>query len=181
MPGIKKITKAIAYAVASIFLVCLLFVWAFHFAYWEVPYQNVYIQQVGADKYEVTFMYKAKVWGNMHEIFSPLTISTADEADWFYIAKDSGTIDAGDIIFTHFRNCKDSLYWQKALKGSVTIDPQTINFNLEIPSYALPSGQTSNTVQGYRNWQNNGQYHLVRGSPPLVPSNAGGYRPDSCD
>ena len=173
-----KAIKIIAILVISIFLLVVTFC---HFSYEETPYPDVYIQGVGENKYELTFRYKAKVSGNMHGPSLPFSSSTHDRAKWFYVKNNTGQIDIGDVVLTHYRGCQNPLYWQKDMKGTIELSYNRVKFSIEMPRYSTPDGQSTNTVQRYVTWEHNGEYNLVDKAPPSLEILPSDYRPSSCD
>jgi hypothetical protein len=154
----------------------------FHFKYEEIPYKDVYIQKLGPDLYEVAFKYRAIVYGNMHGPSLPFSKnSDLDEVHWLYLRAGNGEVTTDEIIFTRFRHCRDPLYWQKAIKGTIRISGNEMTFALQMPDYVDSNGRNSNTVQRYVDWRDDGQYNLVAGIPPELAGATGRYRPASCD
>jgi hypothetical protein len=178
-PRVKVFSIWFATVIVCLFVIIITF---FHFKYEEIPYKDVYIQELEPDLYEVAFKYRAIVYGNMHGPSLPFSKnSDLDEVDWLYLRVGSGNITSDDIIFTHFRHCRDPLYWQKALKGTIEISGNKATFALEMPDYVDSNGRNSDTIQRYVDWRDNGQYNLVSGIPPDLLAPAQRYRPASCD
>ena len=164
--------------IGSVFLLLRLF---FHFSYEETPYAEVYIQEVAPNSYELTFRYQARVSGNMHGPSLPFGSSTHDRAKWFYVKSNAGEVAAADVVLTNYRGCKDPLYWQKEMTGTVNLSANTVTFSLEMPRYDTPDGNTSNTVQRHVTWKHNGEYTLLSSAPPSLETTVSDYRPPSCD
>ena len=173
--------RLLAALVVAIAAALLLVRACFHFSYVETPYKEVYVQQVGAESFELGFRYHVKVSGNMHGPSMPFSSSTYDRIKWFYVKRATGDIPAAQIVLTDYRACKDPLYWQQAMKGSITLSEHDVIFALQMPRYDKPDGTTTNTVQRYENWEHNGQYSIVRGEPPLTKLLPSDYRPSTCD
>lgn len=117
----------------------------------------------------------------MHEPTLDFSTHTLEEAEWFYLKNDKGVITANEITMTHLKRCHDPNFWQTDLKGTIDISTDAVTFSLQIPIYYGPDGKGSNAPLGYREWQNNGTYTLIRGSAPELKSYPSDYRPNSCD
>ena len=154
----------------------------FHFSYQETSYREVFLRDVSAGKYELEFRYHVEISGNMHGPSIPfLSSDSSDHAKWFYVDTTDGSVEASRVVLTQYRACKDSLYWQKDMKGEIVVTPTQVTFALKMPRYDTPDGKATNTVQRYEDWNHNGTYALV--THPSVPpvSDVSGYRPSSCD
>ena len=173
-----KIIKSFGIVIVSIVLLLFTF---FHFSYEETPYPDLYIQKKGENNYELTFRYQAKVSGNMHGPSLPFSISTHDNAKWFYIKNNVGELGISEVVLTNYQDCKDPLYWQKDMKGKIVLSESNVGFSIEMPRYSTPDGKSSNTVQRYVQWEHNGEYNLISGIPPDLNKSPSDYRPTSCD
>lgn len=146
----------------------MLIVIFFHFSYEEVPYPDVTIHKVAENRYEIMFRYQVKISGNMHGPSLPFTGSRYDSVKWMYINKATGEMDASDVVLTQYRGCKDPLYWQQNMQGSIVITENKIKFLIEMPRYTTADGQSSNLVQNYVKWEHNGEYNLENKVPLLA-------------
>lgn len=149
----------------------------FHFSYEETPYSGVFIQEVAPNSYELTFRYQARISGDMHSPSLPFSSTTFDRAEWFYVQSRTGEVAAADVVFTQYRDCKDSLYWQKEMRGVIKFSTDKVTFLLEMPRYE----GSSNTVQRHVAWEHNGEYALLDSTPAPLETKDSDYRPTSCD
>lgn len=171
-----------AFKTIAVVIVCLLalFFTFFHFDYQETPYPDVYFKKVADDKFELAFIYKVEVSGNMHGPSLPFRSSTHDRAKWFYVDRATGVFDANSVVLVNYRLCNDPFHSQKNMRGTLELSKSQAIFALEMPRYTDAEGNSTNTVQRYVNWEHNGRYNLIN-ERLSVKGLDGDYRPSSCD
>ena len=94
------------------------------------------------------------------------------EADWLYIKKRSGMIQAADLILTHFEGKFDMK--QQALEGFINITPEFIEIELEIPHFA--DGKNPSEWTKYR-FNGRHRYRISNEATPYIKLSTWGAFP----
>jgi len=143
----------------------------FHFSYQETAHPNVVIREGVLRPFEVELKVTVEMSGNMHGPSIPfLSRQTYEKSDWIYVESDRGRVQASDVVFTHWRACPDSLWWQKDMRGTIDFLESEMIVQIEMPRY----DQSSSTPTHHVAWEHNGKYRIRRVSEPAVPLNARG-------
>jgi hypothetical protein len=95
--------------------------------------RQLHLQHLGGNSFELAFRYQAKVSGNMRGPSLPFSSSTHDSVSWFYMKTATGEIPAAELVLTQYRGCKDPLYWQQAMRGTIAVSQDTVTFSLQMP------------------------------------------------
>ena len=95
---------------------------------------------------------------------------TYEKSAWFYVEKDTGVVNASDLVFTHSRACPESLWWQKNMRGSIEFVASELIVQIEMPRYA----DSTSTPTHHVAWEHNGRYRIERSLEPAAPLDPGG-------
>ena len=95
---------------------------------------------------------------------------TYEKSAWFYVEKDTGVVNASDLVFTRWRACPESLWWQKNMRGSIEFVASELIVQIEMPRY----DDSSSTPTHHVAWEHNGRYRIERSLEPAAPLDPGG-------
>ena len=82
----------------------------------------------------------------------------------------NGSLNASGLVFTHWRACPESLWWQKNMRGSIEFVASELIVQIEMPRY----DDSSSTPAHHVAWEHNGRYRIERSLEPAAPLDPGG-------
>ncbi|TFW35778.1 hypothetical protein [Massilia horti] len=131
----------------------------FNFHYKETAEPTIVLHDALVREFELEVRKTVEISGNMHGPSNPFAPSHVEKiADYIYIDTERGVIPADRIIFTHWRGCSSSVWWQKDMQGSVILTTDSVIIDLKMPRYE----GSSSVPKGHVPWEHNGTYKLVR-------------------
>ena len=148
------------------------FLSVFRFRYKETAHPTIILREGAVRNFELELKKTVEVSGKMHGPSNPFAKpSVFEDSDWFYFDKAGGRISASEIVFTHWRACPDSLWWQKDMRGSIAVAETEVTIQLYMPVYDQAKEPPSRHVP----WEHNGTYRVKRlqGTPAPVNSACG--------
>ena len=129
------------------------FLSVFRFRYKETAHPTLILREGTVRNFEFELKETIEVSGNMHGPSNPFAKpSVFEQSDWFYFDKARGHIGASEIVFTHWRACTDSLWWQKDMLGSIAVAETEVTIQLFMPEY----DQGTDTPSRHVPWKHNG-------------------------
>jgi hypothetical protein len=149
--------------------IALTLVSCFQFSYKETAQPTVFVGESSLRKMELELRKTVEISGNMHGPSNPFARPRVHESsDWLYFDKTGGTIDAADIVFTHWRSCPDPLWWQRNIRGSIELRESEVIISLQMPRY---DHRDPSHAPAFVPWEHNGTYKLDRNQQPPTPVN----------